>query len=46
MSDSVSGVSLDEEMINMISFQRGFQSSAKFLSTVDEMMNTLMSVKN
>ena len=46
LRDSVSGVSLDEEMINMISYQRGFQSSAKFLSTVDDMMNTLMSVKN
>jgi flagellar hook-associated protein 1 len=46
LRDSPSGVSLEEEMVNMISYQRGFQSSAKFLSTVDEMMNVLMSVKN
>jgi flagellar hook-associated protein 1 len=45
LRDSFSGVSLEEEMINMIQYQRGFQSSAKFLSTVDDMMNTLMSVK-
>jgi flagellar hook-associated protein 1 len=32
-------------MINLIQFQRGFQSSAKFLSTVDELMNDLMAIK-
>ena len=46
LRDSFSGVSLENEMINMIQYQRGFQSSAKFLSTVDEMMNVLMTVKN
>ena len=45
LRDSFSGVSLEEEMVNMIQYQRGFQSSAKFLSTVDDMMNTLISVK-
>jgi flagellar hook-associated protein 1 len=46
LRDSLAGVSLEEEMINMIQYQRGFQSSAKFLSTVDEMLNVLMTVKN
>jgi len=46
LRDSVSGVSLEEEMINMIQYQRGFQSSAKYLSTVDDMLNTLISFKN
>jgi flagellar hook-associated protein 1 FlgK len=46
LRDSLAGVSLEEEMVNMIQYQRGFQSSAKFLSTVDEMLNVLMSVKN
>jgi flagellar hook-associated protein 1 FlgK len=46
LRDSVSGVSLDEEMVNMIQYQRGFQSSAKYLSTVDDMLNTLISFKN
>jgi flagellar hook-associated protein 1 FlgK len=45
LRDSLAGVSLEEEMVNMIQYQRGFQSSAKFLSTVDEMLNVLMSVK-
>jgi flagellar hook-associated protein 1 len=39
---SVSGVSLDEEMANMIRFQRGYQASARAMSTVDEMLDTLI----
>jgi flagellar hook-associated protein 1 len=45
LRDGLSGVSLEEEMIDLITFQRGFESSAKFLSTVDEMMNTLLAIK-
>jgi flagellar hook-associated protein 1 FlgK len=40
--DSVSGVSLDEEMANMIRFQRGYQASARTMSTMDEMLDTLI----
>ncbi len=43
--DGLSGVSLEEEMINLIQFQRGFESSAKFLATIDEMMGSLMNLK-
>jgi len=43
--DGLVGVSLEEEMINLIQFQRGFESSAKFLSTVDEMMGTILQIK-
>jgi flagellar hook-associated protein 1 FlgK len=45
LRDGLSGVSLDEEMINLIQYQRGFESSAKFLSTIDEMMGTLLEIK-
>ena len=45
LRDGYSGVSLEEEMIDLIQFQRGFESSAKFLSTVDEMMNALLNLK-
>jgi len=45
LRDGLSGVSLEEEMINLIQFQRGFESSAKFLSTVDEMMASLLQLK-
>jgi flagellar hook-associated protein 1 FlgK len=43
--DGLVGVSLEEEMISLIQFQRGFESSAKFLSTVDEMMSTIMDIQ-
>ncbi len=40
--ESVSGVSLDEEMINLIQYQRSYESAAKLISVVDEMLATLM----
>lgn len=43
--DGLVGVSLEEEMISLIQYQRGFESSAKFLSTVDEMMNAVLNLK-
>jgi flagellar hook-associated protein 1 FlgK len=39
---SVSGVSLDEEMTNMITYQQGYQASAKMMNTMDAMFNTLI----
>ena len=45
LRDGKVGVSLEEEMINLIQFQKGFEASAKFLATVDEMMNTILSIK-
>jgi flagellar hook-associated protein 1 FlgK len=45
LRDGFSGVSLEEEMIELIQYQRGFESSAKFLATVDEMMNALLQLK-
>ncbi len=39
---SVSGVSMDEEMTNLITFQRGYQASAKMMSTIDTCMDTLI----
>jgi flagellar hook-associated protein 1 len=32
-------------MIDMIIYQRGFQSSAKFLSAVDELMTSLINIR-
>ena len=45
LRDGLAGVSLDEEMINLIQYQRGFESSAKFLATIDEMMVSLVNLK-
>lgn len=39
---SVSGVSLDEEMANMIRFQRAYQAAARMMSAMDEMLDVLI----
>ena len=39
------GVSIEEEMIDLMQYQKGFEASAKYLSTVDEMMDTILSLK-
>ena len=41
---AVSGVNPDEEAIDLLQYQRAFQASARFLSTVDEMMTTLINM--
>jgi flagellar hook-associated protein 1 len=41
---SVSGVSLDEEAANLVRFQRAFEASAKVVSVVDEMLQTLLAM--
>jgi flagellar hook-associated protein 1 FlgK len=43
--DSVSGVSLDEEMTDLIKFQRAFEASAKLIVTIDEMLQTVLTLK-
>ncbi|MBN1958818.1 MAG: flagellar hook-associated protein FlgK [Desulfuromonadales bacterium] len=45
LRDGIDGVSLEDEMINLMKYQKGFEASAKFLSTVDEMMATLLTLK-
>jgi flagellar hook-associated protein 1 FlgK len=39
---SVSGVSLDEEMTNLIRYQHAYEAAAQLVSVVDEMMQTLI----
>jgi flagellar hook-associated protein 1 FlgK len=41
---SVSGVSLDEEMVNLIKFQHAYNAAAKLITTVDELMDALMRI--
>ena len=40
--NSVSGVSIDEEMTNLIKFQRAFDASARVMRMIDEMLKTVV----
>ncbi|MEM7681720.1 MAG: flagellar hook-associated protein FlgK [Planctomycetota bacterium] len=41
---AISGVNADEETIALIQHQRAFQASARFISVVDELIQTLLSL--
>lgn len=43
--ESVSGVSLDEEMVNMIKYQHAYEAAATLITTVDEMLMTLINMR-
>ena len=43
--ESVSGVSVDEEMTDLTRFQRAYQASAKLITTVDEMLEITLGLK-
>jgi flagellar hook-associated protein 1 FlgK len=40
--DSVSGVNLDEEMADMVRFQKSYNSAARMITTLDEMLETIV----
>jgi len=42
LEESISGVSLDEELSKMVVFQRAYESSARFFTTVDKMLDTII----
>jgi flagellar hook-associated protein 1 FlgK len=42
---SVSGVNIDEEMVNLIRFQNAYQAAARLVSTADEMLQTILDMK-
>lgn len=39
---AISGVSIDEEAVRMIAFQRAFQASARFIATVADLLDVLV----
>jgi len=45
LRESVSGVSVDEEMVKLIQYQLGYNAAGKLCSVVDEMLDTLMSIR-
>jgi len=42
--EQVSGVSLDEETINLIRYQRAYQAAARLVSVIDEMLDDLLAL--
>ena len=42
--ESISGVSLDEEMISLVQFQLAYDAAAKLISTTDELLQTLINM--
>ena len=42
--ESISGVSLEEEMVNLIKFQHAFDAAAKLVTAVDDMIDTVMNM--
>ncbi len=45
LRDGKVGVSIEEEMIDLIKYQKSFEASAKLLAIVDEMLETILSIK-
>ncbi len=39
---SISGVSIDDETVQMMTFEQSFQAAAKYISTLNSMLTTLM----
>ncbi len=42
MRESVSGVSIDEELSQMIKFQHGYNAASRFISEIDKMLDTII----
>jgi flagellar hook-associated protein 1 FlgK len=44
LRESQSGVSMDEEMTNLLNYQKAYEGSAKMISAVAEMMDTIINM--
>ncbi len=45
MRESIVGVSIEEEMINLIMFQKSFEAASRYIGTIDEMLGTIIGMK-
>jgi flagellar hook-associated protein 1 FlgK len=42
---SISGVNIDEELLNLEKYQRGYQANAKVITTINQMLDALFGIK-
>ena len=42
---SMSGVNIDEELMNLMKYQTAYNANAKIISTIDQMLDTLLGLK-
>ena len=42
---AISEVSVDDELVNLIKFQSGYSANAKMITAIDEMITTLLGIK-
>jgi len=42
LRQSISGVNLDEELTNIIRFQKGYEAAARYITTVNSMLDTII----
>ncbi len=42
MRDSISGVNIDEELADILKFQHGYNAAAKFITVIDELLDTVI----
>jgi flagellar hook-associated protein 1 FlgK len=40
--EQMAGVDLDEEMLSLVQYQRGYEAAARVLTTVDSVLDTLI----
>jgi flagellar hook-associated protein 1 FlgK len=45
LRESIVGVSIEEEMINLVMFQKGFEASSQYVQTIDEMLGTIIGLR-
>lgn len=41
---AISGVNIDEEAVNLITYQRSYQAAARYISTVNDLLETLINL--
>jgi flagellar hook-associated protein 1 FlgK len=44
LREEIQGVSIDEELINMIKFQRGFEAASRIINVMDQVLQTLIAL--